>query len=301
MITSACIKEKAIEFGASVCGIGGLELFKNEIPQRNPLQILPSAKAVIGFGFRIPRMMYETMERGVQFYPYTATGVQYNDEQMSEIFLLKMTALIENDGWDACPQRTVPNLKIKGDKTANPEVVNVYELEHAVPVAEGKPAPDIIIDFGTAAKACGLGERGMSGQILSYANGPFMRWAFILTDAPLEIDNPAEDVLCDKCGECMKSCKGHAIAQTGVDSWQCAVYYRGAHRSNPFMKPDFLRDNPEREAILNGDKRFDREAALNILPFLDFLPAESGYVPCLCGRACDLACYRHLKGEGKLK
>ena len=31
---------------------------------------------------------------------------------------------------------------------------------------------------------------------------------------------------------------------------------------------------------------------------LDFLPkTQWGYVPCLCGRKCDMACYRHLKEE----
>jgi len=300
MITSKDIKDLAKSLGAAACGIGSLDLFKGCDKQRDPLMILPAAKCIIGFGFRVPRMLYETMARGVQFYPYTSVGVQYTDEQFSEIFLLKLCAMIENDGWDACPQRSVPNLKIKGDTGANPEVVDVYELVHAVPVEEGKPAPDVMIDFGTAAEACGIGVRGKSGSILSPINGPFMRWAFIITDAPLECDAPFEGTLCDNCGECAAACKGHAIGDKGLDSWQCAVYYRGAHKSNPFMTKDFLAGNPEREAILNGDKRFDRESAREVMKQTNFLPPEVGYVPCLCGRACDVACYKKLKKEGKL-
>ena len=300
MITSKQIKDLAYELGAAVCGIGSLDLFEGAPIQRDPKMILPAAKCIIGFGFRVPRMMYETMARGVQFYPYTSVGVQYTDEQMSEIFLLKLCSLIENDGWDACPQRTVPNLKAKGDTSANPEVVDVYELIHAVPVEEGKPAPDVMIDFGIAAQACGIGVRGKSGSILSPKNGPFMRWAFIITDAPLECDKPFTGSFCDGCDECSGACKGHAIGKDGLDSWQCAVYYRGAHKSNPYMTDEVLKDEPDREAILNGEKRFDRESARNVMKQLNFMPPEVGYVPCLCGRACDVACYKKLKKEGKI-
>ena len=141
----------------------------------------------------------------------------------------------------------------------------------------------------------------MSGHLLVPELGPFVRLVFIVTDAPLACDPPFTRDLCDRCGACVRSCPGHAVSETGTESWQCAVYYRGAHRSNPFMTEDFLKDDPEREAILNGDRRFDRESARALYPHLDFLPSRpTGYAPCLCGRACDMACYRHLKGEGRL-
>ena len=94
----------------------------------------------------------------------------------------------------------------------------------------------------------------------------------------------------------MKACPGHAISEDGLDTWQCSVYYKGAHRSNPFMKEGFLEGHPEREAILSGDKRFDEKSAKALYPKLDFLPrTQWGYSPCICGRACDVACYNHLK------
>ena len=86
-----------------------------------------------------------------------------------------------------------------------------------------------------------------------------------------------------------------------MDTWQCSVYYRGAGKSNPFMTEDFLAGNPEREAILNGDVRFDAEKAQEIYPHLQFLPATHfGYMPCLCGKSCETICYKHLKEEGIL-
>lgn len=300
MLTAEIIKQKAKELGAAVCGIGSLDIFENEDIQRDPKMILPGAKCIIGFGFPVPKGLYLTMDKGSQFYTYTSVGVKYIDEELAEIFLLKIGGMIEDEGYDACLQKAIPNLRIKGDKTTNPEVMDTYELIHAVPVEEGKPAPDVIIDFGKAAKACGIGEMGLSGKILNEKYGPFMRYCFIITDAPLSLDKPLERSICDNCGECRKACPGGAILDTGLDTWQCAVYYKGAHKSNPFMTDDFLKGDPEREAILNGEKRFDSASAREIFPKMNFLPnTQWGYSPCICGRKCDIACYRHLKGELK--
>ena len=296
MLTAQMIKEAAKELGATICGIG--RVYDEPNIQRDPKMILPNAKCIIGLGFAIPKGIYKAMERGSQFYTYTSLGVKYFDEEMAEIVLLKMGHLIEDNGYDACLQKSVPNLRIKGDKTTNPEVMDTYELIHADAVAEGKPAPDVIIDFGKAAQTCGLGEAGLNGKVINRKYGPFMRYCFIITDAPLECDEPLSETVCDKCGECIKACPGKAIDENGLDTWQCAVYYKGAHKSNPFITDDFLRGNPEREAILNGEKRFDADSAREIFKEMNFLPnTQWGYAPCLCTRACDIACYKHLKGE----
>lgn len=295
MLTAEFIKQKAKELGATVCGIG--RIYNEADPQRDPRMILPYAKCIIGFGFAIPKGIYKAMENKSQQYTYTTLGVKYLDEEMAEIFLLKIGALIENFGYDACLQKAIPNLRIKGDKTTNPEVVDTYELI-SDPVEPGKPAPDVIIDFGKAAKACGLGEMGLSGKIINKKYGPFMRYCFIITDAPLECDEELKDNICDNCGECAKACPGNAISESGLDTWQCSVYYKGAHKSNPFITEDFLKDNSEREAILNGKKSFDAQSAREIYKEMNFLPnTQWGYSPCLCGKKCDIACYRHIVGE----
>lgn len=299
MLTTEQIKQRAKELGAAVCGVGRLDLFEGEDPRRDPKMILPKAKCIIGFGFPVPRGLYRTMEKETQFYTYTTLGVKYIDEEFFEIFLFRIGNMIENEGYDACLQRTVPNLRVKGDKTTNPEVVDTYELQFASPVAPGKPAPDVIIDFGKAARACGIGMAGRDGKVINRKYGPFMRYSFIITDAPLETEEPFSGDLCEGCDACVRACPGHAISEKeGLDTWQCAVYYRGAHKSNPFMTDEFLKGDPEREAILNGDKRFDAVSARAIYPKLDFLPkTQWGYAPCLCGKKCDVACYRHLTGK----
>lgn len=300
-MTAEFIKEKAKELGAAICGIGNIELLRNEDPQRNPFQILPKAKAIIGFGIKVPRGLYHAMQDQRQYYNYVNLGVKYIDESFAEIFLLKMGALIENEGYDACLQRSIPGFRIQGDKSTNPEVRQTYELQFASAVAPGKAVPDVIIDFHKAAQVCGLGAAGMHGKVIVPKYGPYMRFVYIITDMPLEFDEPFEGNLCDQCGACLNACPGHAISDSGVDSWQCSVYYRGAHRSNPFMTESFLKDHPQREAILNGEERFDAEKAKAIYGKLNFLPATHfGYVPCLCGKSCEHVCYEHLKETGKL-
>lgn len=63
MLTSAYIKEKAKQLGATVCGIGGV--YDEPNPQRDPKMILPAAKCIIGFGFAVPRGLYRAMEATV--------------------------------------------------------------------------------------------------------------------------------------------------------------------------------------------------------------------------------------------
>lgn len=296
MLTSDLIKQKAKQLGAGVCGIG--RVYEEENPQRDPRMILPNAKAIIGFGFAVPKGIYKAMENGSQYYTYTTLGVKYEDEEMMEIFLLKMGGMIENEGYDACLQKSIPNLRIKGDKATNPEVKDTYELIHAEAVAPGKPVPDVIIDFGKAAKACGLGEMGLNGKIVNKKYGPFMRYCFIITDAPLDCDEPLTETVCDKCGKCMEACPGHAVTENGLDTWQCSVYYKGAHKSNPFMTEEFLKNHPNREQIINGEFRFDADSAREIYKEMKFLPdTQWGYSACICGKKCDIACYRHLIGE----
>ena len=300
MLTSQIIKEKAKELGAVLCGIGDLKYFEGDDIQRNPYSILPKGKCIIGCAIPVPKGFYKAMENESQYYTYTSVGVKYIDETFAEIFLLKLGNMIEDYGYDACLQRNVPGMRIKGDKTTNPEVKSVYELVHASPVAEGKPAPDVIIDTSKAARVCGLGTEGLHGKVITPEYGTYLRFVYIITDAPLECDEPFKGEMCDGCGECLKACPGNAISKDGLDSWQCSVYYRGAHKSNPFIKEDFLKDNPEKEDIINGRKRFDSESAKAIYPELRFLPeTHFGYVPCLCGKKCELACRKHLKGEEK--
>ena len=84
MLTAELIKEKARALGAAVCGIG--KVYEEENPGRDPKMILPRAKAIIGFGFAIPKGLFMAMDESTQYYTYTTLGVKYLDEEYAEIF-----------------------------------------------------------------------------------------------------------------------------------------------------------------------------------------------------------------------
>ena len=254
MLTKEMIVERAHEYGAALVGVGDIARWQGTIPERDPKSILPKAKCVIGFGFGIPAGLYAAMKQGRHKLNFTNFGVRYIDETLTDIMLLKMAHTIEDAGYDACIQRRISNLRIKGDEVINPEVASSYELIHTVPVAEGKPAPEIIMDFEEAAVYCGLGTRSRRGGVLTPAFGPFVRFVFIVTDAPLEPDPVLAGSLCDGCGLCEKACPAGAIGKT-FDHARC----------------------------------FDGYSAKGSAPI-------DGYRVCDCLRACDIACYEHLKG-----
>ena len=91
MLTSALIKEKAKQYGADLCGIGEIKLFEGTDPQRDPRNICPKAKCVIGFAFRVPKGLYAGMENANQFLNYTNLGVKYIDEELAEIDRILMS------------------------------------------------------------------------------------------------------------------------------------------------------------------------------------------------------------------
>ena len=151
---------------------------------------------------------------------------------------------------------------------------------------------------------CGLGERGLSGSILTEEFGPNQRWGFILTDAVFPYDPEVKPHLCDRCMECVRACPGHALSEEGKRNvWQCAAYYKGASRKkNPFMPPDAFADEPDRLRIIAGEADLTMEKAKKIMDQIRFYPpGKHGMVTSMCGRNCDTACYVHLEEKGVLK
>lgn len=260
-LTREAVEQTARALGVAAFGVGDLRLFDGEDPQRDPRFVCPEARAIVGLGISVPRGLYRTMREATQFYPYTTLGVKAIDEEYFEILLFKLASLIEDAGYDACLQRSYPNLRRKGDKSANPETTGVYELQYAEPVEPGKPAPDVMIDFGRAAKACGIGVPGRYGKVLNRDYGPLMRYAFIITDAPLAADAPCEDDFCRGCDACARACEAGCIdVERGLDTWKCHEHYGHARGYS--------------------------------------LPrTQWGYQACLCGRRCDIACYERITGR----
>ena len=257
-------------------------------------KIFPNVKTVIGVGFRVLRGIYRGTEEGTTYYQYTTMAVENMEETIMPMASIKICNLIEENGYIALPQRRHEQIMAEENST-NPEVA--YDAVYRGKTAENQ------MDFIDAAVKCGLGEKGLSGALLTDDFGPFVRYCFILTDMEIEADEEIAPHLCDKCGKCIAACPGNAISENGdVDPWQCAVYYNGANGTkNPFMPPDAFSDFDNRLQIIAGEAKVTPETAKKILDNIFFYPpAQHAYQCSICGRACDTTCYIHLEEKGVL-
>ncbi len=258
-------------------------------------KLLPSAQTVIGVAFRILRGSHRHIEEGTTYYQYTTNSIETLEETVMPQALLQACGVLEDQGFAALPQRWNPLIRADGpDEGTFPEVryKEIYRTER-----------ELQLDFPQAAVLCGLGEIGVSGTLLTDDFGPLQRYCFILTDAELPATPLAEPHLCDQCGACVQACPGQAISADGqLDTWQCATYYAGAsRRTNPFMPPNAFADEPDRLAIIAGEAQLPPERARAIIDQLVFYPpVKHGYITCICGKACDRACYVHLEEKGVL-
>ena len=276
---------------ADIVGFASADSFQKDDPI---FKIFPRTKTVIALAFRVLRGIYRGTEEGTTYYQYTTMAVENMEETIMPMAQLKIANYIESKGFIALPQRR--HLQIMAEENStNPEVA--YDAIYRNKTAENQ------MNFTDAAVKCGIGEKGLSGAVLTKDFGPMIRYCFILTDAVIEPDEIKEQSLSDKCGKCIKACPGNAISEKGeVDPWQCAVYYNGANGTkNPFMPPDAFADLENRIEIIAGEAKVTPETARKILDEIFFYPpAQHAYQCSICGRACDTECYIHLEEKGVL-
>ena len=275
--------------GADIVRFGAAEKCKDPAV----LKLMPEAKTVICAAFRQLRGARRGIEEGSTYYQYTTNAVEVLEENVMPVALLRVSALLEDRGFEALPQRRSQLIMHEKNSTN-------FEMDFR-DIYREKTAENML-DFEQCALDCHLGEMGESGSVLTDDFGPFQRYVFIITDAEIEPDEAVRPHLCDKCGKCAAACPGNALKSGSRDPWQCAVYYNGANMTkNPFMPEDAFADDPERLAIITGACELSPERAKEILAQLVFYPTiKQSYRASICGRACDTACYVHLEEKGIL-
>lgn len=202
----AQVLQAAKKIGIDLIGFAGRDRFANVDERQNPFSIFPEAKTIIMVGKRICRGALRGVEEGTNFGDYTLFGKNWLEDEFLSIACYDLVNVLEDNGWEACP--IFPN----------PTDI----APQGVAVADGRPAPNVYPDFDYAAVACGLGEIGLNGMLLTPQYGTRQRFHMIITDAEIEASPLLEKSICDACGKCASVCPMYAInAQDTVEMDVC--------------------------------------------------------------------------------
>jgi ferredoxin len=284
------VKEFARERGADLVGIGSMDRFEGAPKQMDPRYIFPEATVIIGLAFRLPRGFFRGIEEGTYFGLYPSMGYASINHMHAPTTLRALSSFIEDEGYEAVAypnMYTAPAIYIRSR-----------------PVSPDRPAPDVLLNFRIAAFICGLGEIGYSKMFLTPRFGPRQRFAFMLTDAPLEPDPLFEGEICDRCMLCLKDCSAEAISRTETekvavagrelewgkfDTLKCSYGYTGGVKeTNPFLPEDA--DESEWTDEPYGGGKFIKWRGI-----FGNNPAIEG------GRGCIRACMIHLEETGRIE
>ena len=98
---TAAVIARAKAFDADLIAIGGAERFRDTCAG----QILPGLRSVICIAFRVLRGSRRGIEEGTTFYQYSTTGIETIEEVLMPQTLLRVSALLEDEGYLAAPQK----------------------------------------------------------------------------------------------------------------------------------------------------------------------------------------------------
>lgn len=188
------VKNAARRFGADLIGIAPLSRFEGVGQQNDPRSIFPLGKTMIVIGRRILRGSLRGVESGnsaqVSFCDF---GFYMLEDQYLAKTTYDLVLWMENQGVEA-----VPMFGYDVDATAG--------VTLGAPVSEGKPAPNVYVDWKVAAHLCGLGEIGKNGLFITPEFGTLQRFAMIISDREFTPDEIVTRNVCNGCNACTESC-----------------------------------------------------------------------------------------------
>lgn len=184
---TAAVKKMAYDLGADMVGIAPVSRFDGQPHMLHPKAHLPEAKSVICFGVHHPDASVEWCGEPNPNYP---EAFQIGMIPKLDTMCYRIAKMLEKEGYPTVAQPCTTYWRHRKYKD--------IPYEHAA-----------TFSHMAAFVACGLGEYGYHGMVMSPEYGPRERIISIITSADLEAD-PLYDgaPLCDECKMCARVCPG---------------------------------------------------------------------------------------------
>ena len=181
------VKNLAYELGADMVGIAPVSRFDGQPHMIHPKAHLPEAKSVICFGVHHPDASVEWCGEPNPNFP---EAFQIGMIPKLDTMCYRVAKMLEKEGYTTVAQPCSTYWRHRKYKDV--------PYEHAASFSHM-----------AAFVACGLGEYGYHGMVLSPEYGPRERIIAIITSAELEPDPLYNgDPLCDRCKMCARNCIG---------------------------------------------------------------------------------------------
>lgn len=188
------IKEIVYLLGAEVCGISGIERFKDAPNDFHPRDILPDTQSVIVFGKQFPKSVFKAKTNA----PYTL--VRNKLMEMIDDISIKLSFRIEEEGYEAVP---IPSS----------EPYEYWDTQRR----HGRG----ILSLKHAAQLSGLGTIGKNTLLINEKYGNRLWLGAVITDAVLEQDNITKSLCIENCRICINSCPQSALDGISIDQKKC--------------------------------------------------------------------------------
>jgi epoxyqueuosine reductase len=180
------IKEIAETWGTDLCGVADLSLAHDAIlAQGGP--VIAAYPRAISFGIVLPHTIVDQLPHRTN----RAVAVSYRHHsyevinQRLDFLVSRVSSLLQREGY------------------------------HALPISAAKRVDDerlcAAFSHKLAAHLAGLGWIGKSCLLVTPEEGPRVRWATVLTDAPLPVTGKPMEERCGGCNECVEICPVHAF------------------------------------------------------------------------------------------
>jgi epoxyqueuosine reductase QueG len=194
IMDSSYIKELANSLGADVCGIGGINRFKEAPKGFHPLDVYAETKSVIVFGIQFSPSLFEANTK----VPYTL--VKNRAVNLLDDIAIKLAAAIEAKGYKAMP--------IPSD-----EPYEYWDSENS----HGRG----ILSLKHMAKLSGLGWIGKNTLLINKKYGNRLYLGAVISNAELQEDDLIGNSCPENCNICLKSCPEAALDGITVNQKNC--------------------------------------------------------------------------------